>query len=198
MKLFRYANRIPLLYDESSDVSFEVLNEEVDWRRYHVPPEAPVGVITHIASTRIPYKTVGKEYIAEIPEIQREIRNAVRDGLRQLGIFLSRKGSMEAVQKKMNIYGRYLPLIAQFSTELAGKKDPPRYKQLMEERGEATTEPQGGDVEETGETADVTEEKENGRQQEEGQETIDMYGGSLTGRRPGPPAGPRGERLLRP
>ena len=120
----------------SSDVSFEVLNEEVDWRRYHVPPEAPVGVITHIASTRIPYKTVGKEYIADRPEIQREIRNAVREALRRLGIFLSRKGSMEAVQKKMNIYGKYLPMIAQFSTELAGRTDLPNYRKLIGEGGE--------------------------------------------------------------
>ena len=131
VKLFRFANRIPLLYDESSDVSFEVLNEEVDWRRYHVPPEAPVGVITHICSTKIPYKTVGKEYIADRPEIQRDIRNAAREALRQLGIYLSRKGSMEAVQRKMNIYGKYLPLIAKFSAELAGEKRMPKYRKLI-------------------------------------------------------------------
>jgi len=131
MRLFRFANRIPLLYDESSDVSFEVLNEQVDWRRYHVPPDAPVGVITHICSTRIPYKTVGKEYIADRPEIEREIKNAAREALRRLGIFLSRKGSMEAVQRKINIYGKYLPLIAKFSTELAGEKKPPKYRKLL-------------------------------------------------------------------
>ncbi|MDG6975046.1 MAG: DNA topoisomerase VI subunit B [Nitrososphaerota archaeon] len=172
MKLFRFANRIPLLYDESSDVSFEVLNEEVDWRRYHVPPEAPVGVITHIASTRIPYKTVGKEYIADRPEIQREIRNAVREALRRLGIFLSRKGTMEAVQKKMNIYGKYLPLIAQFSTELAGRSDLPDYKKLIGE---------GGAAEEATEGDEAMDENMNGGEdvnQEESQETIDRYGGS--------------------
>ena len=174
VKLFRFANRIPLLYDESSDVSFEVLNEEVDWRRYHVPPDAPVGVISHICSTRIPYKTVGKEYIADRPEIQREIRNAAREALRRLGIFLSRKGSMEAVQRKMNIYGKYLPMIAQFSTELAGKKDPPDFKKLIGEAGESVEEdgasgaaPEAGD-------SDVTSTKE----EEVGQKTIDDYGGS--------------------
>jgi DNA topoisomerase VI subunit B len=175
VKLFRFANRIPLLYDESSDVSFEVLNEEVDWRRYHVPQDAPVGVITHIASTRIPYKTVGKEYIADRPEIQREIRNAVREALRKLGIFLSKKGSMEAVQRKMNIYGKYLPLIAQFSTELAGKKTPPDYKKLIGEGGEVADEADeasGGDGEK------IEPEVENGDQKESGQKTIDQYGGS--------------------
>ena len=182
VKLFRFANRIPLLYDESSDVSFEVLNEEVDWRRYHVPPEAPVGVITHIASTRIPYKTVGKEYIADRPEIQREIRNAVREALRRLGIFLSRKGSAEAVQKKMNIYGKYLPMIAQFSTELAGKKTLPDYRKLIGEGGETVegndaARAESGDGEGENENA-IQGETEDAIKEETGQETIDRYGGS--------------------
>ena len=132
-KLFRFANRIPLLYDESNDVSFKVVNEEIDWRRYHVPEDAPVAVITHICSTKVPYKTVGKEYIADRPEIEAEIRNGVREALRRLSVFLSKKGSMEASQRKMNIYGKYLPLIAQFSTGLAEKKKEPRYKQLIKE-----------------------------------------------------------------
>ena len=134
VKLFRFANRIPLLYDESSDVSFKVLNEEVDWRRYHVPQDAPIAVITHICSTRIPYKTVGKEYIADRPEIERDLRNATREALRRLGLYLSKKGSMEAVQRKMNIYGKYLPLIARFSMELAEERRMPRYRKLIGER----------------------------------------------------------------
>jgi DNA topoisomerase VI subunit B len=174
-KLFRFANRIPLLYDESSDVSFEVLNQEVDWRRYHVSPEAPVGVLTHVASTRIPYKTVGKEYIADRPEIQREIRNAAREALRQLGIFLSRKGSMEAVQRKMNIYGKYLPLIAQFSQELAGKKKPPDYSKLMGEDDVPEEEPGPGQEAAEG---DPDEGLQAGMVDEDEQKTIDQYGGS--------------------
>ncbi len=143
-KLFRYANRIPLLYDESSDVSFKVLNEEVDWRRYHVPQDAPVAVMTHICSTKIPYKTVGKEYIADRPEIERDIRLAAREALRRLGIYLSRKGSMEAVQRKMNIYGKYLPLIAKFSMELAEQRRMPHYRKLIGEPTEAKPAPSGG------------------------------------------------------
>ena len=40
---------------------------------------------------------------------------------------------MAAVQRKMGIYSKYLPLIAQFSTELAGQKREPRYHQLLKE-----------------------------------------------------------------
>ena len=37
---------------------------------------------------------------------------------------------------KMGIYGKYLPLIAKFSQELAGEKHPPKYKQLIREEQE--------------------------------------------------------------
>ncbi len=155
LKLLRYANRIPLLYDESSDVSFKILNEEIDWRRYHVPEDAPLAVITHICSTRVPYKTVGKEYIADRPEIEKELRNGMREAMRRLSLFLSKKGSIEAVQRKMNIYGKYLPLIARFSTEMAGKKRLPDYKKLIGEKDvtadtaaaeEETKEQEGGET----------------------------------------------------
>jgi DNA topoisomerase-6 subunit B len=135
-KLFRFSNRIPLLYDESSDVSFKVMNEQIDWRRYHIPDDAPLALLTHICSTKIPYKTVGKEYIADRPEIEAEIRNAMREVLRRLSLFLSKKGSMEAVQRKINIYGKYLPMIAKFSTELAELKKLPNYKQLIKEEAQ--------------------------------------------------------------
>ncbi len=181
VKLFRYANRIPLLYDESSDVSFKVLNEEVDWRRYHVPQDAPVAVITHICSTKIPYKTVGKEYIADRPEIERDIKNAAREALRRLGIYLSRKGSMEAVQRKMNIYGKYLPLIARFSTELADKKSPPDYQKLIGE-GEAEAAKDAQDAAEGGAEAEPQEggpsEVENKKGIEIEQKKLDEYRGN--------------------
>jgi DNA topoisomerase-6 subunit B len=133
------------------------------------------GIFSHNCSTRIPYKTVGKEYIADRPEIQREIRNAAREALRRLGIFLSRKGSMEAVQRRMNVYGKYLPLIARFSTDLAGKRRVPKYQKLVGEGGEqvaaAAAEPPAEQPAETTGT-----EKPQGVEVE--QKKIDEYGGS--------------------
>lgn len=124
MRLFRYANRIPLLYDEGNDVAYRVLNEEIDWKRYHLTTDDPVTVITHICSTKVPYKTMGKEYVADRPEVEREIRNALRIVLRSLSIFINRKSRMEVVKKKQNIYRKYLPLIARFSSDLAERRIP--------------------------------------------------------------------------
>ncbi len=131
IKLFRFANRIPLLYDEGSDVSWKVINEEIDWRRYNIPQDAPLAIITDVCSTRIPYKTVGKEYLADRPELEKELRNGIREALRRLSVYFSRKGSLEMVKRKMNLYSKYVPMIARFATELAEKKRHPRYRVLL-------------------------------------------------------------------
>ncbi|MEM3382545.1 MAG: DNA topoisomerase VI subunit B [Nitrososphaerales archaeon] len=132
LKLFRFANRIPLLYDEANDVASKVLNEEIEWKRYKIPEDAPLAIITHVCSTKIPYKTVGKEYLADRPELEKELRNAIREVLRKLSLYLSRKVSIEMDKRRFNIYGKYLPLIAKFSKELSGMKKLPNYKKLLE------------------------------------------------------------------
>ena len=71
--VYRYANRIPLLYDEGSDVVLKVVND-TDWGRYKVKGEPPFIIVSHICSTRIPYKTAGKENVADRQEIEREIK----------------------------------------------------------------------------------------------------------------------------
>jgi len=83
---------------------------------------------------------------------------------------------MEAVQKKMNIYGKYLPLIARFSTDLAGKKHEPNYRALIGEGGEEPQEPEAEAPAE--EQPEDVKEGEIANKKEGGQETIDKYGGS--------------------
>lgn len=131
-KVYRFANRIPLLYDEGSDVVLKVVNE-IDWKRYKVNPDSPLVIVSHICSTRIPYKTVGKENVADRPEIERELRLAMQFILRKLQVFMNKRGQAEMAKKRANLYSKYLPLIAQFCTELAGKKKEPDYKKMLKE-----------------------------------------------------------------
>jgi len=131
-KVYRFANRIPLLYDEGSDVVLKVVNE-IDWKRYKVNPDSPLVIVSHICSTRIPYKTVGKENVADRQEIEREIRLALQFILRKLVVFLNKKGKAEMAKKRANLYSKYIPLIAQFCTELAGKKKEPNFQSMLRE-----------------------------------------------------------------
>jgi len=128
--IYRFANRIPLLYDEASDVSVKVINS-VNWRRYKVTPDMPVAILVHICSTKVPYKTVGKEFIADRPEVRREIANGLREVARQLQRFLTRRAHVDRDRRRLGIFSKYLPKIAQFSAKLAGKEKQPDIKKLL-------------------------------------------------------------------
>jgi DNA topoisomerase-6 subunit B len=122
--LYRFANKIPLLYDERADVSWKVISEKIDWAAYKVPKLAPLAVITSICSPKVPYKTVGKEAVADRPEIERELLLAVRECARSLRIYLSKIEKREAIRKRLDVYARYLPKIVKFSAELSDAKEP--------------------------------------------------------------------------
>lgn len=129
--VYRFANRIPLLYDEASDVSVKVI-ESMNWRRYKVAPDMPIAIVVHICSTKVPYKTVGKEFIADRPEVRREIANGLREVARQLQRFLSRREHADREKKRLDVFSKYLPRIAEFSTKLAEKDKIPNIERLLQ------------------------------------------------------------------
>jgi len=140
INLFRYANKIPLLYDTHSDVSMKVIRS-IKWNRYKIDISSQIAIFVHIVSTKVPYKTVGKEYIADRPEIAYEIEWALKTCARKLKLYLTKKERRAAIKKKINILERYLPKIAEFATELAGKPTPPDVSRLF--RGFARIEREG-------------------------------------------------------
>lgn len=147
VKVYRFANRIPLLYDEGSDVVLKVAGD-IDWKRYAVGPDPPLVVASHICSTRIPYKTVGKENVADRTEIEKELRLAMQFLLRKLSSYMKKRGRAEAARKRADLYSKYVPLIAQFCTELAGKEGEPDCERVLRAAGEELAVDDGGGGEE--------------------------------------------------
>ena len=135
--LLRYANKIPLLYEEREDVSWKVVSR-INWKLYGVDFPAPLVVLVHIASTKVPYKGVGKESISEVPEIESEIRAAVQEVARRLRVYLSRKKREAEVRRKIVTIAKYIPEVARSLAMLSKppeKWEPPRpeeEKQIME------------------------------------------------------------------
>jgi DNA topoisomerase-6 subunit B len=128
--IYRFANRIPLLYDEASDVAVKVI-DSMNWRRYKVAPDMPIAILVHICSTKVPYKTVGKEFIADRPEVKREIANGLREVARQIQHFLTRREHVDREMKRLGVFSKYLPKIAQFSAQLADKERVPDIEKLL-------------------------------------------------------------------
>ena len=111
--LYRFANKIPLLYDEGSDVCWKVVSDaNFNWRQYNVKLPDRIAVLVHICSTKIPYKGVGKESIADVPEIEREVRNAVKEAARHLRLYLSKKIRAEEEKRKIMTLVKYVPEVA--------------------------------------------------------------------------------------
>jgi DNA topoisomerase-6 subunit B len=128
--VYRFANKIPLLYDEASDVSLRVIRS-INWRRYKVAPGMPLAIMVHLCSTKVPYKTVGKEFIADRPEVKSEILNGIREVARRLQMFLAKQEHVAKEKKRLSVFAKYLPKIARFSTDLAGKTETPDIELLL-------------------------------------------------------------------
>ena len=90
-----------------------------------------IAIVVHFCSTKVPYKTVGKEFIADRPEVRREEANALREVARQLQHFLSRQEHVHMEKKRLGIFSKYLPKIAEFSATLAGEKRIPDIEKLL-------------------------------------------------------------------
>jgi DNA topoisomerase-6 subunit B len=131
--LYRFANKIPLVYDESGDACWKIVRS-INWRRYNVAPSMSCAVLIHLCSTKIPYKTVGKEIIADRPEVSREVLNGIREVARQLRRYLSRKERVKRQVRRLNVFARYLPKIAEFSARLGGLDEPPNIDRLYRQQ----------------------------------------------------------------
>ncbi|HDI46279.1 MAG TPA: DNA topoisomerase VI subunit B [Candidatus Methanomethylia archaeon] len=109
--IIRFANRIPLLYDENIDVTRKVV-DKIDWSTYKVAFPAPLVVVTHVCSTKLPFHGLGKEAIADIPELEHEIEMAVRDCARRLREHLSRIERETRHIRRLITIKKYIPIVA--------------------------------------------------------------------------------------
>jgi len=130
IRLLRFANKIPLIYDSSNDVAMRVIIEDIDWRNYGLDPKNdPIMYFTHTAASKVPFKTAGKEYVADREEVRREMRLAFRECARELKIYLSKKTYQQHVFQRAERMLEYLSLLSKYSSALSGK--PPISKERL-------------------------------------------------------------------
>ena len=88
--------------------------------------------------------------MADRPEIEKELRLALQFLSRKLSGYMSKKGQAEAAKKRANLYSKYLPLVAQFCTELSGKKKEPNYEKMIKEETAINNADENKEVEKNG------------------------------------------------
>ena len=72
--VYRFANRIPLLFEGGADVATRVAMTKIRWNSYKIDYKRDkVGVFVSIVSTKIPFKGTSKEYIGDDGELKRMV-----------------------------------------------------------------------------------------------------------------------------
>src|SRR5947209_5227249 len=128
-KMYRFANKIPLLYDEGSDVAREVVSEveinkmgisKKEVKEQFSNPETkavravellPIHIFFHICSTKIPYKTAGKESIASEGDLKRYMKACLADLYRKVSSQIRKELRIKEAESRLRLYKHYIPLI---------------------------------------------------------------------------------------
>ena len=126
-RVIRYANRVPLLYQQSACATFKAVLETA-WRNYGVAqsrgalPAGPMVVFVHMASVWVPFTSESKEAIADYDEIRKEIKLALQECGRRLGVFLRRRERAKSEFRRRNIFELYIEEVVEACARLKGGK----------------------------------------------------------------------------
>lgn len=117
--ILRFANRVPLLYQPGACAITKAISN-IDWRRYGLEqrggkgiPYGPAIFLVHIASTKVPFTSEGKEAVAEFDEITNEIVLALKLCARNLKSHLNKDEKKRKTRAKFEIVQEILPQIAE-------------------------------------------------------------------------------------
>jgi DNA topoisomerase-6 subunit B len=128
-RVIRYANRVPLLYQQSACATFKAVLETA-WRNYGITqsrgalPAGPMVVFVHMASVWVPFTSESKEAIADYDEIRKEIKLALQECGRRLGVFLRRRERAKSEFRRRNIFELYIEEVVEACARLKGGKLP--------------------------------------------------------------------------
>ena len=123
VRMIRFANRVPLVFQQSAcAITKAVIN--TNWKNYGLQqprgalPIGPMVVFVHIASVWVPFTSESKEAIAGYDEIMEELKRALMECGRKLGIHV-RKGKKLANEfKKRNYITMYIPTVVEALKEI--------------------------------------------------------------------------------
>lgn len=136
IRVIRFANRVPLLYQQSACASFKAVLE-TSWKNYGISqsrgslPDGPIVVMVHMASVWVPFTSESKEAIADYDEIRKEMKLALQEVGRKLGIYLRRRQRMKHEGERRSIFERYIGEIAQSTEAITGTSAKRIYDSLL-------------------------------------------------------------------
>ena len=109
--VYRFANRIPLLFEGGADVATQVSKRRIHWASYKIRQnQDKVGVFVSLVSTKVPFKGTGKEYIGDdIPEVQQAVKRALEKCCLQLKATLLKQRALADDKERRKNLTKYIP-----------------------------------------------------------------------------------------
>lgn len=119
--VMRFANRVPLLFDNSGCAISEAA-KEVDWRRYGIKnfEEEPITLFINLSSVYVPYTSAGKQAISNEEDVFAEIKYAVMEAARDVQRYLSGITRDRDRKERKKAVLRYVGQLSKDVVELAG------------------------------------------------------------------------------
>ncbi len=136
IELFRFANRVPLLFQRGACGMTEAI-VKTDWRNYMLSqpkgslPVGPMALLVHIASVWVPFTSEAKEAVAHYPEIIREIQLAAQECGRRLAAHIRRKQHADYQAQRRSIFELYIHEVAQAVGKIVGRSPDPIRRDLV-------------------------------------------------------------------
>jgi len=118
VKLIRFANKVPLLYQEGA-CTLTGATKKMNWKPYGLSqssgslPTGPAIIVIHMASVWVPFTSESKEAVSAYPEILKEAKLALQECARSLQRYVGRKRRAEIEAKKREIFKAYSKEVAQ-------------------------------------------------------------------------------------
>ncbi len=142
-RVIRFANRVPLLFQQSACSSFKAV-VETGWKNYNLQqprgslPVGPLVIMIHMASVWVPFTSESKEAIADYDEIRKEMKLALMECGRKLGTYLNKRARMKREGERRDVFERYIGEIATALNAITGQ-DAKRLYDAMHTQAKAKT-----------------------------------------------------------
>ena len=111
VNVYRYANRIPLLFEGSNDVVSVVCNKHVRWAAYRIKLNTDrIGVFVSIVSSKVPFKGTSKEYIGDDRGVLHDsVKRSVVGCCLQLKKRIASRQRERDREERKKLFKRYIP-----------------------------------------------------------------------------------------
>ncbi|MBS3150056.1 DNA topoisomerase VI subunit B [Candidatus Woesearchaeota archaeon] len=126
VRLMRFANRVPLLYQQGACAITEAITD-INWRVYGLQqsgsnlPSGPAVILVHMASVWVPFTSEAKEAVAHYDEILKEIKLALQDCGRKLASYIRKNVKAKEQKERISLFEKYIPELANALSNISGE-----------------------------------------------------------------------------